>query len=145
MRDDSGYLVEIANMYLSGSSLREIAGCYDKSHITIRNDLVNRLSDYNPKLYNEVRNAMEERLPDSLKKETVQNRVLRVISLYIEENLTVSQIAENIESTEFIVYRDLTIRAKNINKFVPGIFSEDDIKKIDETLENHKISNLNKR
>lgn len=136
------YLVGIANLYLSGLSLRDIAKFNDKSHVSIRRDLTVILRRYDITLWQTVTDAMEDRQPDSLKKESVKNRVIEVIKLYLKKDKTVVQIAEELNSTEFVIYRDLVLRAPQINDYENGAVSKEDLIAIKQILTEHKEANL---
>ena len=41
--EEKSYIINQADLYLSGKSLREIAEIIGKSHITVRNNLTNKL------------------------------------------------------------------------------------------------------
>lgn len=136
------YVVGIAHLYLSGMSLRAIGELEGKSHVSIRNDLVKTLKNADLSLYYEVINSMESRHPDSLKKEIVRERVVQSINLFLTGNYTVIDIAQMLGTTEFVIYRDLTLRIHDINKYIPNFVSLSNIEKIELICTEHRFQNL---
>lgn len=138
------YVIGIAHLYLSGMSLRKISNTVDggKLHVSIRYDLIKKLKEFDLDLWVKTMNAMEERQPDSLKKDFVKKRVLSVIYEFVKGDKTVKQLAEEFGTTEFVIYRDLTRRAPIINSYLEEPIDQNIIDKISEILTLHSENNL---
>lgn len=131
-----------AEMYLSGLSLREIAANTEQSHVTIRRNLTVKLKDIDLKLYKQVMNKMEENTPDSISKEEVVERVLAAYNKLILENKTVVEIADELDSTEFTIYRDLTKRLPALKAARPDLVDDKMLELTQEVLKRHSAINL---
>ncbi len=149
MEEINALSLAIGHLYLAREpkeySLRDLAKIFGISHISIRNKLL-ALKNIDFSLYCDVVDEMERRQPESLKKEHVQKRVLKAISLFLKGDMTVIQIAETLDTTEFVIYRDLTVRAPQINDYLTDIKIEENILiEITEILAKHSKDNLVKK
>ena len=136
------YFIEnLGSLYLDGHSLRGLAKMFNLSHVTVRSNLLS-IHKVNLALYHEVLDAMEQRQPDSLKKQNVRNRVILAYQKFLNEDKTVIQIAEELVSTEFIIYRDLTVRLPIINNYIEDKIPTSEIKRVFEQLKRHALNNL---
>ena len=139
---NTGKIEQIARHFLiSNLSLRNFCDMYCSfSHVTLRDKFLNILPFINDQLYKEIKNRLEFK---RAKKVTEDNeakiRVLKAIKLLIEKNLTVSQIAEELNTTEMTIYRDLTRRIDMIDEINSNLK-----KQILLRLQEHKNNNLNK-
>ncbi len=133
----------LAQLYLSGLSFRKIAKLFSNdSHVTIRKKILS-IEDSDEELYFDVLNKIEENTPDSIKKPHVRTRVEEVTEIFLKGDKTIVEIAKEMGTTEFITYRDLTIRLPQLKEYSEEPkFSETIINDVQEKLENHRLSNL---
>ena len=126
------------------ASTRKIGKVFGFSNVTAHNLLTKGLerlckeepTKENISLYNEVQEILDNNKAKSIEDETIKNRVLKVTELFIK-GLTIDEIAQDLDSTFFTVYRDLTVRLPKIE----GVETEV-LKKVSETLKNNSEENL---
>lgn len=141
--------IMLGRLYLSTEpkkhSLRDLGKMLGVSHVVIRENLL-ALQNIDRGLYLDVIDEMERRQPDSLKKDEVKKRVLQVISMFSKGDMTVVQIAGELDTTEFVVYRDLTVRAPKINDYITDMKVQQSLlDNIPLILEKHSKENLTKK
>lgn len=133
-----------AELYLNGYSLREIAKIYNHSYITVRNNLTNRLKNYNINLWIEVQDMLNENKERNIRNVGVQKRVLTSLKYLIEQDLKIDEIANIMGVTVFTTYRDLTKRLKELNSIHPELVSDEMLENAASILNSHRLENLNK-
>lgn len=131
-----------AELYLSGMSYREIAAEYKVSHITVRNNLVNRLRNINPVLYDKVMDQVEKNTEKNVRDEIVQKRVLASYEMLVNKNMFIKDIANQFEVNEYVTYRDVTKRLKDLHLIAPDVVTEEMLNKAREVLNRHTDANL---
>lgn len=135
-------IIKQAELYLSGMSYREIAEEYKVSHITIRNNLVNRLRNINPSLYDKVMDQVEKNTEKNVRDADVQKRVLESYRLLVDENMTIKKISSILEVNEYVTYRDVTKRLKSLYQLAPEVVTKEMLDKAQEVLTRHSDANL---
>ena len=83
--EEKSYIINQADLYLSGKSLREIAEIIGKSHITVRNNLTNKLKYADAIKYEKVMEKILDNKEKTIENETVRLRVLEAYRLLVEE------------------------------------------------------------
>lgn len=140
---NSSDIVIIARHFLeSGLSLRAFAKQFcEFSHVTLREKLLKVLPNSKSDLYSEVTSYLENHRSKNIQEdEEARNRVLIAVDLLLNQNLYISEIAEKLDTTEMVIYRDLTKRLMEIDTI------NIDIKKqVLAKLEEHSRQNLNKK
>lgn len=136
--------IAIGHLYLEGNSYRDIAKMIGVSHITVRNNII-KLEKIDINLYHKVINQVEIRTPDSIKKEHVQERVIKVTESYLKEDKTIDLLAKEFNVTPFIIYRDFILRLPVINNYIENKIPKEKIDKVFEILTNNKMQNLEMR
>lgn len=129
---------------MNEASTREIANVFWFSHVTAHNLLTKGLKKLceedstkeNLNLYNEVQEVLDNNKAKSIEDENIKNRVIRATKLFIS-GLTIDEIAQELDSTFFTVYRDLTVRLPKIEDM-----DKDILKKVSDTLKQNKEENL---
>lgn len=143
---DKNLILEQANLYLAGNSFREIASKYGVSQVTVKNNLTKRLKAIDEELYNKVIKRVDEQTP-----KVDNERILTAYHLLVDEDKTVLEIVDEMNKsrsvdnlvTEFMIYRDLTVRLLKLHKNLPDLVNLDMIEKVKNTLERHRLGNLN--
>lgn len=133
-------IAKIALHFLeSGMSLRNFASNYcEFSHVTLRNKFYTILSSTNKELYNHILEKLESKRGKSIEENSeARLRTLYAIKYLLEEDLTISEIAQRLNSTEFTIYRDLTQRAMQLDEI-----GKETKKEILMKLQDHKRYNL---
>lgn len=82
--EEKSYIINQADLYLSGKSLREIAEIIGKSHITVRNNLTNKLKYADASKYEKVMEKILDNKEKTIEDETVRLRVLEAYRLLVE-------------------------------------------------------------
>ena len=129
---------------LHEASTREVGRVFHFSNVTAHNILTKdfkKLCEEHPTkeridLYNEVQDVLEKNKAKSIEDENTKNRVLKVTELFIK-GLTIDEIAQDLDSTFFTVYRDLTVRLPKLENIDKNI-----LKQVSEMLKNNKEENL---
>ncbi len=136
-------IINAAYLYLDGLSLREIATKLGFSHVTIKANLDKNLKDLNYELWCEVKEKKEEKLnSDTIDDVNVQKRILLASKLLLDYDKTVLEIAQELNSTEFTIYRDLTKRIVLLSNKYPNLISIDTVHLVKNKLNEHKLNNL---
>lgn len=139
---NSDDIIKIAEYFLvSGLSLRSFANLYCHFSITLRDKFLKVLPIYNKDLYEKVKAKLQSKNTRNINEdiEAIQ-RVITATTLLLEDNLTVSQIAQQLNSTEMTTYRDLTVRLMQME----GV-STDLKKEVLKRLKDHSRANLDKK
>lgn len=136
-------IVEIATHFLeSGLSLRAFASTFCTfSHVTLRSKFYKTLPIVNQPLYEQIKEKLEQNRAKSIDEDPeVRLRTLLAIKYLLEEDLTITEIAERLNSTEFTIYRDLTTRMMNLEEL-----NSETKRQILLKLQDHKRYNLQRR
>ncbi len=136
-------IVEIATHFLeSGLSLRAFASTFCTfSHVTLRSKFYKTLPIVNQSLYEQIKEKLEQNRAKSIDEDPeVRLRTLLAIKYLLEEDLTITEIAERLNSTEFTIYRDLTTRMMNLEEL-----NSETKRQILLKLQDHKRYNLQRR
>lgn len=136
------FLINQANMYLNGMSFREIAEEVGQSHVTVRDNITNKIKGVAPDVYELVQKQIENNSEKTVKAEDVKNRILAAYKLLVDENKTISEIALILGTTENVIYRDLTNRLCNLHELDPGTVTEIMLDKAKIVLQKHSLNNL---
>ena len=136
------FLLNQADMYLSGMSYRQIAKVVGQSYVTVRDNITVKIKNIAPKKYEEVMKKIEENKEKSIDDALVRERILEAYRLLVAENKTVIEIADILGTTEFTIYRDLTKRLKELNSIAPEIVSDEMLTKVASTLKKHSSDNI---
>ena len=142
MKNDQKFIESIAQMYLNGMSLRNIAAEVGLSHITVRKLLLEDLYYYNVGLYEDVYNMMQSNKPKTINDKEVVDRIVRSYYHLIKDNMTIEEIASEEKVGSFVIYRDLTTRLFRLNKIMPDIVTNEMVKNVGEILKKHSMDNL---
>ncbi|MGM9879603.1 MAG: sporulation transcriptional regulator SpoIIID [Bacilli bacterium] len=126
----------------TGASYRETAKFFTDnyfkiSHVTVK-DYCDRVIFLDSELSKKLKEVIKENTKESINDEETIKRILNVSNIYVSTNFTILEIAENLGLSYWTVYRDITSRIKKIEVELPKGFLE----KIEEKLENDRISNL---
>lgn len=135
-------LIKQANMYLKGMSFRDIASLVGLSHVTVRDNITNKIKDINPSLYEEVLKKIDENSEKTINDPNIRNRVLASYKLLVENNKTVKEIATLLKESEYTIYRDLTIRLDKLKVEYPNLVSQDMVNNAKSILKKHSKDNL---
>lgn len=142
MEEEKNILINQANMYLKGMSFREIAKKVGQSHVTVRDNLTNKLKNMDPSLHSKVQAKVAENSEKTIKDSEVRNRVLASYKLLVEENKTIAQIANALDVTENVTYRDLTSRLTMLHEAYPEFVTSDMLTQTKIVLQKHSLSNI---
>ena len=142
LEEERDFSVKIANMYLSGLSLREIASRVNLSHITVRRYLKEKLPLYVPSLAAKVENKMDSNIPKSIQDETITKRVLESYFMLVNEGKTLSEIASEKGVGLMVTTRDLTKRLIMLHDVAPEVVTKQMLEKAAEVLKKHSYENL---
>lgn len=134
-------LLQAKLYYYEGKSLREIAELTGQSHVTVKRNFDVRLKDYSFDLYDKIQEKLLENQPDSIEDENVCKRILTAYHLLVAEDKTIDEIASILNSTYFIIYRDLTKRLQMINKISPKLVTEEMLANVELTFKRHSNEN----
>ena len=130
-------VVEAAYDYLTeGASYRNVAPSYGVSYVTIKSWLDKYLPQIDADLCKLVRTAAESRKEKTVDDPEVRERVSKAVALMVNGNLTVVQIAEALETTEWVIYNDLVRRLPQIKGLGDSYYQA-----VRETLSNHSMVN----
>lgn len=126
----------------TGASYRETAKFFTDnyfkiSHVTVK-DYCDRVILLDSELSKKLKEVIKENTKESINDEETIKRILNVSNIYVSTNFTILEIAENLGLSYWTVYRDITSRIKKVEVELPKGFLE----KIEEKLENDRISNL---
>lgn len=135
---------EQAYLYLDGISLREIAKRYKVSHVTVHYNLSYRLGKIDKTLYEKVGEKLESNRSSklSIKESDVVERILNAYRLLVFEDKSVEEISKILKTPYLVIYRDLTIRLRNINAIAPEIVTESMCTLVEEIFRKHVTDNL---
>lgn len=142
MEKSSSDLITEAEKYLQGVSLRQLSQIYHVSHVTIYDDLVNKLAKVDGKLHQEVIAALADRSPKSIKDKNVQKRVLTSYYMYVNEGNLIEEIANDLNVSYFTTYRDLEKRLVELHNFDSSLVTSEMIAKVKELMTLHANENL---
>lgn len=140
--DEKKYLIDQANLYLQGKSLREIATIIGKSHITVRNNLTKKLKEADPRIYLEVMEKLTDNQEKTIEDKIVRKRVLEAYYLLVEKNKTIKEIANILSTTENTIYRDLTSRLNQMNVLNSELVTSQMLEKASNVLKKHSLYNF---
>lgn len=135
-------LINQANMYLDGKSFREIAQIVGQSHVTVRDNITNKIKDVAPDIYLKVQEKARENSEKTIEDSETRTRVFAAYKLLTEENKTISEIAKLLGTTENVIYRDLTTRLAQLAKSYPELVNEQMVENAKNVLQNHSLNNL---
>ena len=141
--DDYGNkdIEKMVNLYIyEDYSLRKLAEVYGVSHYTVKNIML-KCRDFNLDLYDKLMESFSEKKEKTLKDESVRIRVLSAVKILLADDKTVKEIADILGSTEFTIYRDLTVRFPKINKYIESKLSDEYFILVKERLRKHSIDN----
>ncbi len=124
-----------------GKSLREIAALTGQSHVTVKRNFDVRLKVYSLSLYYDVQEKLVQNQPETIEDEKVSERVLLAYDLLVNQDKMVIEIAEELNTNEFIIYRDLTKRLPMIHQISPQLVSEEMLKNVELTFKRHSNEN----
>ena len=131
-----------AKLYLGGGkSLREIAALTGQSHVTVKRNFDVRLKDISLTIYLKVQEKLADNKEDTVEDEKVSERVLLAYDLLVNQDKKVIEIAEELGTTEFIIYRDLTKRLSMIHQISPQLVSKEMLKNVELTFKRHSNEN----
>ena len=140
---NSDDIIKIANHFVdSDLSLRVFANNYCHfSYITLRDKFLKILPDYNWSLYEQITRKLQNKKTRNINDDLEgMKRVFKAVALLLNEDLTVLEIAEILNSTEMTIYRDLTVRLMQIEDLDINIK-----KQVLERLQEHSKKNLAKK
>ena len=102
---------EIAEFFLeSGLSLRSFCNLYCLfSHVTLREKFLNVLPFVDKEMAEKVKEKLESKRAKNINDDyEAKIRTLSAIKMLMERNLTVKEIDEELNTTEMIIFRDLS-------------------------------------
>lgn len=138
--DTKERILKQAHMYLEGYSLRQIALETNQSHVSVYYNLQNKLKEYDLNLYNEVMTRLKQNQAQTIDSKVVSDRVKTSSRLLREEDKTVEVIAEELETTPAVIYRDLTKRLVDLSN-IDEVTTEE-VREVLQKLQEHKMNNL---
>ena len=136
-------LIIIAKHFLdSDLSLRSFANLYCHfSYITLRDKFLKILPNFNYFLYKKIVEKLQTKKTKNINSDSEGiKRVLKAVVMLLEEDLTVVEIADALNSTEMTIYRDLTVRLMQIEDIDINLK-----KQVLERLQEHSRANLAKK
>ena len=137
---NSANIINIAEHFIdSDFSLRVFAQEYcEFSYWTLRDKFLHVLPFIEKSLYEQVVNCLQERKAKNIKEDALARlRTLSSIDLLLKKDFTVAQIAQELNTTPMIIYRDLTKRAMSLDEI-----SEETKAQILNKLQDHSRYNL---
>ncbi len=103
----------------TGLSTRKLAVLISNNYFPISNctvsDYLQRYCKMRPQEMEKIREKVHNNTSESIEEERVRTRVEQNIKLFVG-NFTIDEIAKSTNESFWTVYRDLTVRAKSINK-----------------------------
>ena len=135
--EEKQFIINQADMYLSGMSYRQIAKEVGQSHVTVRTNITERLRKIDLEKYYKVLEKVEENTEKTIEDEGVRRRIIEEYKLLVLNNKSVPEIAAIMSITENTVYRDITNRLRDLNKTAPEIITDDMVRRSLETLRKH--------
>ncbi len=131
------FIIMESNYNISFRKIKKELEKYDinVSHVTIKSD-INRLLIQNPIKYEKIIEMLGENKPQTIKDESVRNRVL-LVAKYIKSGFTIEEISESIKIPYWTLYRDIKNRLIKIN--------QDLYQEVEQILTEHKMNNLRKK
>ena len=136
---NSQTIVKIAQHFIdSDLSLRKFCEAYGKfSYITLREKFLTFLPLVNKEIALVVQEKLEMKRPKKIEEDLkAQERIAKAISLLLDQDMTVLQIALELNSTEMTIYRDLTVRINQLP------ISNEIKKEVLSHLREHSLNNL---
>lgn len=140
--EEKEFLLKQANMYLSGMSFREISKEIGISHVSVRTNITKKIKDVEPQIYEMVMNKISENTEKTINDSEVRERVLMAYKLLTEENKTILEIAKTLNTTEFTIYRDLSVRLAMLKDIAPDIVTEEMLEKVAIVFQKHYLANI---
>ena len=140
---NSDDIIKIAEHFLdSNLSLRLFTEAYCHfSYITLRDKFLKILPNYNLSLYKKIVEKLQTKKTKNINSDSEGiKRVLKAVVMLLEEDLTVVEIADALNSTEMTIYRDLTVRLMQIEDIDINLK-----KQVLEKLQEHSRANLVKK
>lgn len=137
---NSSSIVFIANHFLeSGLSLRAFANQFcEFSHVTLREKFLRVLPNIKNDLYFDVCECLKNNRTKNINDDKIaQIRVLKAVDLFLNKNMFIHEVAEELNTTVMVIYRDLTRRLMEMDNV-----SSDIKKQVLVRLEEHSLQNL---
>ena len=128
--------------YLDGNSLRAVAKAFNVSHVTLRSYFVDVLPSLDSLLSNEVKAALTDNAPMSIKKEEVVDRVLKSYHMFVNNHLSIMEISKHFNVSFFTTYRDLDRRLFLLHVAAPEFVSIEMVNNVRELMKTHRLDNL---
>lgn len=131
------FIIMESNYNISFRKIKKELEKYDinVSHVTIKSD-INKLLIQNPIKYEKIIEMLGENKPQTVKDESVRNRVL-LVAKYIKSGFTIEEISKSIKIPYWTLYRDIKNRLIKIN--------QDLYQEVEQILTEHKMNNLRKK
>ena len=85
---------------------------------------------------------IKENTPKSIEDKKVVARILRGVHSLLNDDKTIIEIANDENTNEFVIYRDLTRRLKWLHEKNPELVSDEMILMVNDTLKKHSLNNL---
>lgn len=138
-------IINIANFYLEGLTMRQIAQKLNLSVWQIQKILKQELKNIDELKYQKVIHKINGKKKLLNKNEAIQKRVLKAYQLLIYHHKKVSEIASLLNVSYDIVYYDLKKRLPQLSTIVPDIITSEMIAKVNNQLKNNYLNNLNSK
>lgn len=138
-------VLNIANLYLEGLTMRQIAKQLNLSMWQVQKNLKQELKNIDDNQYQKVINKINDKKRLINKDETIQKRVLKSYQLLIYHHKKVSEIASLLNVSYDIVYYDLKKRLPKLSTIVPDIITPEMIEKVNKQLQHNYLNNLNSK
>lgn len=131
------FIIMESNYNISFRKIKKELEKYDinVSHVTIKSD-INRLLIQDPIKYEKIIEMLDENKPQTVKDESIRNRVL-LVAKYVKSGFTIEEISESIKIPYWTLYRDIKNRLIKIN--------QDLYQEVEQILTEHKMNNLRKK
>jgi len=130
-------VVDAAYDYLGeGASYRKVAPLYDVSYVTIKSWFDKYLSQIDSNLYELVRESAESRQEKTISNPDVLKRISTAVVLITEEDKTIKEIADELDSSEWTIYNDLVKRLQAVKSLGDQYYGP-----VREALSRHSINN----
>ncbi len=138
-------VISIANLYLEGLTMRQIAKKLNLSVWQVQKLLKQELKNIDDNKYLKVINKINGKKRLINKDEAIQKRVLTSYQLLIYHHKKVSEIASLLNVSYDIVYYDLKKRLPKLSTIVPDIITSEMIEKVNKQLQQNYLNNLNSK
>ncbi len=140
----------VATLIEQGISIRECAKYLSENEFKISSatvkDYIDRLEQINKVKYNNIMNILNEHKPLTISNDEVRKRIKNVV-LALKAGYTIEEIAQSLNSTPFIIYRDFRKRLSYLTEeeLKELDITNEDIEEINKSMTERSLNNLKRR